>query len=97
MDIQPGSQVTITVTRSINTANAQKTIARVFLQDPAIRKTRRMAPKKVMHTRRAGRIWNHRPRGSDAVVPTTGESATVQATVDVIRDLQSVSRYIDVK
>ncbi len=97
MDIQPGSNVTITVKSPIKAEAAQKTLARIFMKDKAIRDTRLTTPKKVTPTRRAGRIWNLRPQGTCNRPPAVGDSAKVLATVDIIRDIQSVARYVDVK
>ena len=97
MDIQPGSKVTVTVKSPIKAEAAQKTLARIFMKDKAIRKTRLTDPKEVTPTRRAGRIWNLRPRGSCNRPPAVGDSANFVATVDIIRDIQSVARYVDVK
>ncbi len=97
MDIQPGHNVTITVTRDVTRPAAQKTLARIFLKDDKISKSRNHDKKEVMKSTRAGRIWNHRHRGSVAVCPQKGQSATVQATVDVIRDINSVASFVDVK
>ena len=97
MDIQPGKNVTVTVTRAVTRPAAQKTLARIFLKDDKIFKARNHDPKVVMKSIRAGRIWNHRNRGSVAVCPSKGDSATVQATVDVIRDIHSVASFVDVK
>ncbi len=97
MDIQPGSNVTVTVKSTIKAEAARKTLARIFMKDKAIRDTRLTKPKKVTATRRAGRIWNLRPEGTCNRPPVLGDSAKVVATVDVIRDIQSVARYVDVK
>ena len=97
MDIQPGKQVTVTVTREVTRPAAQKTLARIFLKDFKIFKSRNHEPKVVMKHIRAGRVWSHRNRGSAAVCPKKGESATVQATVDTIRDINSVAAFVDVK
>ena len=96
MDIQPGSNVKITVKSTLKTDRAKKTLARVFMKDLEIRKTRNTNPKPVTSTIRAGRFWNHRPSGSVLRAPSVGDSAQVVATVDVIRDLQSVEKYIAV-
>ena len=97
MDIQPGSQVKITVKSEIRSAAAGKTLARVFMKDPQIQKVRHTSPKHVTESPRAGRIWRHRPKGTCQEQPAVGDSAQVLATVDVIRDLKSVARYVDIK
>ena len=97
MDIQPGKSVTVTVTRTIISEAAQKTLARIFMKDESIAKSRNTEPKKVRLIPRAGRLWAHRPRGTSNRVPTVGDSATLSPTIDVVRDLESVARYIEIK
>ncbi len=97
MDIAPGSQVTVTISAHRLTPSAQKTLARVFQKDPAVRKASIQYAKPVVSSRRAGRYWDHRPRGSNQRSPELGDSATVFASLDVIRDLQSVAKYVTVQ
>ncbi len=97
MDIQPGTQVKITVKSAILSAAAGKTLGRLFMKDPKIRAVRLTDPKHVTESTRAGRIWRHRPKGTCQDQPAVGDSAQVLATVDVIRDLKSVARYVDIK
>ena len=94
MDVQPGSTVKITVTSEIKTSRAKKTLARLFLKDPAIAKSRLDSPKPAPWHIRAGRRWYNREVGSDARAPKQGDSATILASVDTIRDLQSVEKYL---
>jgi hypothetical protein len=97
MDIQPGSNVTVTVKSPVKAEAARKTLGRIFMKDERIRKSRLSVPKEVTPTRRAGRIWDLRPRGSVNRPPAIGDSASLVATVDIIRDIQSVARFVDVK
>ena len=97
MDIQPGSQVKITVKSAIRSAAAGKTLARLFMKDPQVQQVRLTRPKQVIDTMRAGRTWHHRPKGTSQQLPAVGESAKILATVDVIRDLESVAKYVDIK
>lgn len=96
MDIQPGSRVKVMVKSTLKTTRARKTLARLFIKDRAVRKVRRTQPKPVISSRRAGRLWHNRPEGSNLRPPAVGDSANIVATVDVIQDLQSVAKYIDV-
>ena len=75
MDIQPGSTVKITVKSEPRSLAARKTLARVFLHDPAIRKSRPSGPKPVQTKIRGGRIWTHLKHGSAAILPNVGDSA----------------------
>lgn len=96
MDIQPGSTVKVTVKSRPRSAGARKTLARVFLHDPAIRKSRPSGPKPAKSKIRGGRVWTHPRSGSAAIVPDVGDTASIHATVDVIRDLQSLGSVIEV-
>ena len=87
----------ITLKSAIRSAAAGKTLARLFMKDPQILKARLTRPKRVIDSQRAGRTWHHRPKGTSPQQPAVGESARVLATVDVIRDLKSVARYVDIK
>ncbi|MCG3137267.1 MAG: hypothetical protein HJJLKODD_01110 [Phycisphaerae bacterium] len=97
MNILPGKTITITIVKEPRTENAKQTLGRVFLKDPKVRKARNDDPKPVTWSRRAGRYWHEQPSGSVLLYPKKGESAKVRATVDVIRDLGSVERYIEVR
>jgi hypothetical protein len=94
--IEPGSKVKVTITREPRSEAASKTLARLFLKDPEIAKTRRRGPKPVTGRIRAGRVWNARPRGSVAHPPRKGESCNLVCTLDVVRDLGSVEAYVDI-
>ena len=96
MDIQPGSKVTVTVTKNIRARAARLTLARIFRMDPGEPKRRPDVKKNVTPTRRGGRIWNLTKKGSVLRVPEIGESCHLTCTLDVIRDLGSVDRFIDV-
>ncbi len=96
-DIRPGSKVKITVARTLRSERAKKTLARLFLKDPRIARTRRQKPKEFRGRRRAGRIWYGTDSGSAAVTPKVGDSASLTVTLDVLRDLTSVLKYLEVK
>jgi hypothetical protein len=96
MDIAPGTKVTVKVTSTIKNAAAAKTLGRLFLKDPAIAARRRKTPKDVVLHQRGGRMWRQKAKGTVCRPPALGQSATLVATVDVIRDLASVSRFVDV-
>ncbi|MBN1345948.1 MAG: hypothetical protein JXQ73_24875 [Phycisphaerae bacterium] len=95
-DIEPGSKIKVTVTKELRSEAAAKTLARLFLKDPKIAKTRRKDPKPIDPRTRAGRLWNVRPRGSAAARPNKGESCEITCTLDVVRDLGSVENYVEI-
>ena len=95
-EIEPGSKVKVTVTSNVLSEGAAKTLARLFLKDPEIAKTRMKKPKDIDPRIRAGRIWNVRRKGTVAHRPTKGDSCQLVCTLDVMRDLGSVDRYVDI-
>lgn len=97
MNLEPGKNVTVTVTASVITPRAQKTLARLFLKDPARPDKRNHPRKPFSEKRRGGRWWSNYKTGTVAMPPSKGQSAKLTATVDVIRDLESVAKYVSVK
>lgn len=95
-EIEPGSKVKVTVTSSQLSEGAAKTLARLFLKDPEIGKTRMKKPKPVEYRTRAGRPWPVIRRGNVASRPNKGDSCRLVCTLDVVRDLGSVERYVEI-
>jgi len=101
VDIKPGSNVEITITKTPTNEAAAKTLSRVFGKDAAARKLR--ARRKDLRIsgshpiRRGGRIWMVRPKAPRLVMPEKGDSCKIRATIDVIADLGSVSRFVSIK
>ena len=97
LELKAGSTVKVTVKKSINRAGARKTIERLFLKDKTIAKplADRSANFKELPKRRGGQIWTKRP---NKVHPDlkTGTSATITATPQAIKDLNSVADFVDV-
>jgi hypothetical protein len=94
--IEPGSKVKVTIKRTPLGEGARKTLARLFLKDRRIAKARRRTPKPTLPKRRGGRIWLGRAQGAVTTVPRVGDSCEIACTLDVVRDLGSVKRYVDV-
>lgn len=96
MNIPVGGKVKVTVKGFLKTRAARHTLSRLFLKDRSIVKLRNQRAKATVRSRRAGRFWINRDPGSNLYVPAVGDSATFRASVDVIRDLQSVAKYVSV-
>ena len=98
LELKPGKTVRVTINKTINRAAARKTIERLFLQDKSIRKPIevRSANFKELPKRRGGQIWTKRP---NKVHPSLdrGAVATIRATPQSIRDLNSVQDFVEVK
>jgi len=97
-DLKPGQTVRVTVSKNINRDAARKTLERLFMQDKTIRAPldTRAANFKELPKRRGGQIWTKRP---NKVHPdlNKGASATILATPQAIKDLNSVATFVDVK
>lgn len=97
IDIQPGGSVRVTINKTINRQAARKTIERLFMQDKSIRAPieRRSANFKEQPKRRGGTIWTKRPNKLHPSLER-GTVATIKATPQTIKDLQSVEDFVDV-
>jgi hypothetical protein len=100
MDITPGTLVSVKVKRTVVSEKAAKTLSRLFAKDAANKPLRRRRKKLLSGAievrRRGGRPWEVRPKAPRLIQPKTGDTCKILATLDVIGDLKSVSRYVDV-
>jgi hypothetical protein len=99
MDIAPGSNVTIEITKVPRADAARKTLYRICRKDPAIaRHHRRQKDKRPSWQDwiRGGRYWHHQMKSKPAASLKPGAVYTVRASVDVMRDLESVKRFVKV-
>lgn len=98
IDVKPGGTVKVTVNKTVNRDSALKTLERLFMKDKSISKpiAARSRNFKELPKRRGGQIWTKRP---NKVHPdlNKGASATILATPQAIRDLNSVATFVDVK
>ena len=97
-DLKPNSTVRVTINKQINRDAARKTLERLFMKDKAVSGpiAVRSANFKELPKRRGGCIWTKRP---NKVHPELikGASATIVATPQAIKDLNSVATFINVK
>ncbi len=99
--IKPGSTITVKiVTRPTNIA-ASKTLERLLAKDPAVKREvarhRRIRESNTTTKTRGGRDWVQRMPKQHPVEGKLGESGTITASLDVLRDLKSVSRFVEVE
>ena len=98
VDVQPGQWVNVKVTAAPRTEAARKTMRRLFRKDPEIVQERKRLRKArpVRRHQRGGRLWADRP--TQLVIEKTdpGTKYKLFASVDVIRDLRSVDKYVEV-
>ncbi len=98
IEMKPGATVRVTISKNVTRAAARKTLERLFLNDKAIATpiSQRSRNFKELPKRRGGCIWTKR---ANKVHPqlVKGAEATITATPQFIRDLKSVSDFVDVK
>ena len=99
MDVKPGSTVTIEIKNNPTTAAGQKTLARLCRKDPAVLRRQRFQDRhrpSWQMWRRGGRMWHHQMHSTSGVELKPGSRYTVFASLDVVRDLASVQRWINI-
>lgn len=100
MDIQPGTTVRIEIKRVPRAEAAARTLTRICAKDPQVARAHRIRKRKrpsVRGRQRGGRIWQHRMRSRVPVTLDVGKTYQVRATLDVVRDLASVERFVEVQ
>lgn len=98
INVQPGQTVRVKINKHVASEPAKRTLERLFLKDRAVsdpldRRSRNFIP---LPRRRGGRVWTKRP---NKIHPSLnqGAEATITATPQAIRDLNSVERYVEVQ
>jgi len=99
MDVAPGTRVAVEITAAPTNEAARKTLTRVCSKDAEITKAQRWkkARRPSWQTwRRGGKMWHHQMKSRSPVVLEPGSKYSVLATVDVLRDLRSVQRFVNI-
>jgi hypothetical protein len=94
---KPGQPVRVTIKKSINREGARKTLQRLFMTDKAVARPieARSRNFKPLPKRRGGTIWTKRPNKLHLPL-RTGDSATIKASPQALRDLGSVAAFVEV-
>ena len=99
MDIKPGTTIALEITARPPRAAALKTLRRICAKDPDVRR----AHDKYKADRpsweewiRGGHMWHHQMKSKPAAKIELGKTFTIRASVDVIRDLESVKDCVKV-
>ncbi len=99
-NIAPGSRIHVKVVKTPTSAAASKTLVRLLSKDAAARaandRLRKIRQKNYAPARRGGRLYGGRVVKQHPVKAAIGTEGTLTATADVLRDLGSVSRFVDV-
>lgn len=98
LDLKPGQTVRVTISKFINRDAARKTLERIFMADKQVAAPieARSANFIPLPKRRGGCIWTKRPNKVHLGL-AKGDSATVKATPQAIRDLNSVADFVQVQ
>ncbi len=99
--INPGQKINVKIVKRPTNAAARKTLVRLLNKDAdAQREQERLRRARDRHAnphQRSGRIWVSRVVKQRPLKGEPGESGTLQATPDVLRDLGSVERFVEVE
>ena len=94
---KPGQTLRVTISKTITRASARKTLERLFMTDKVVRKPLddRSANFIPLPKRRGGTIWTKRPDKVHLAL-NKGDAASVKATAQSLRDLNSVAAFVQV-
>ena len=101
-DITPGTTVNIKIVKTPTNASARKTLVRLLSKDADViaenKRHKRVRKSNETYSPRGGRwrIWEGRINKQRPVAGAIGEAGTILATVDVLTDLKSVERFVEV-
>ena len=99
MEIAPGANVTVEITARPRSAAAAKTLTRVCAKDADVKKRKRHRKAhrpSWIEWIRGGKYWHHQMKSKPGISLAPGAKYSLRATVDVIRDLESVQRCVKV-
>ena len=96
LDVKTNSTVKVTISKTINRAAARKTLERLFMKDKSVAAPleARSANFIPLPKRRGGQIWTKRPNKVHLLL-NRGDSATILATPQAVKDLGSVADFIE--
>lgn len=100
IDIAPGTTINVKVVKQPSSERAAKTLVRLLSKSPEAKaEDKRLTSLRKKHYtpgRRGGRLYaGHMPK-LRPLKGEVGEQGTILATPDVLRDLGSVERFVEV-
>jgi len=98
MDQTPGI-ICVEITAPPTNEAARKTLVRLCRKDPRVARHHRTQQRKRPSWeswRRGGRQWHHQMKSPSAVKLTPGTRYSMRGTLDVLRDLASIKRWVKV-
>jgi hypothetical protein len=98
IEAKAGQSLRVTISRTISRASAHKTLERIFMLDKTVREPLDARSKNFipLPKRRGGCIWTKRVNKLHPEL-VTGAAATITATSQLVRDLNSVSTFVQVQ
>lgn len=96
--ITPGQWVNVKITKEPRAIAQRKTLVRLFEKDSQVKaeRSRQKRTRPVRQHRRGGRLWSDRPPRLALVKTCAGASYRIFASVDVIKDLESLGSHVQV-
>ena len=98
--VSPGSRINVTIVKQPSNAGAVKTLVRVLSKDRKVqaenKRLRKVRDRHFRSKRRGGRDYPLYVVKQRPIKGERGESGTVIASPDVLSDLRSVRRFIEV-
>jgi hypothetical protein len=96
IELKSGQTIRVTISKNITRDSARKTLERIFMSDKTVTAPLDARSKNFIELpkRRGGCIWTKR---CNKLHPSLdkGESATVKTTPQSIKDLKSVSTFVE--
>lgn len=99
MSIKPGDMIALEIASRPTNEAAEKTIIRLCRKDPAVVRRQRAIYRKrpsAERWRRGGKMWHHQMKSQSALRIEPGAKYQIRATLDVLRDLPSIQRFVKV-
>jgi len=98
--IKPGAKLQVKIVRRPTNDAARKTLVRLLSKDPDAstenKNLARIRKRLYSPRRRGGRLYSGRMPKLRRIKGEPGETGAIVATMDVIRDLSSVERFIEI-
>ncbi|MEX2386901.1 MAG: hypothetical protein WD534_03405 [Phycisphaeraceae bacterium] len=98
--MNPGQTIRVKVVKQPTSESARKTLTRVLSKDADVKREndrqRRVRESSAKYKQRGGRTWCSHTVKQRPVTGAVGEEGTLLASVDVLRDLGSVQRFVEV-
>lgn len=102
LDIAPGTKINLKVVKQPTSAAASKTLMRLLSKDSEVvaenKRHARIRKKSQWMSTRGGRwrVWESRLAKQHPVEGQLGEQGTIVASYDVLKDLPSVARFVEI-